>query len=254
MARRYVYCPNGGTIRTAGLNSGNTTPPNRKQTDSMQSPVKLALGLSSTGMAARSVLSGFSQRSGRFLNEAPEVYSAADRMIEAADWVVWQLTGIETRNSCTAGYKAMWSKKEGFPPPEFFKSLDPRLENIVDEKMKREILPLGVKAGGISEQAAEWTGLKAGTAVAVANVDAHVAVPAATVTESGRMVMIMGTSICHMVVGESEETVPGMCGVVMDGIVPDNLDSRRVNPVSVIIFSGLPKRACQNLMRMKPAA
>jgi L-ribulokinase len=34
------------------------------------------------------------------------------------------------------------------------------------------------------------------------------------------MVMIMGTSICHMVVGESEEIVPGMCGVVMDGILP----------------------------------
>jgi L-ribulokinase len=157
----------------------------------------------------------------QILNEAPDVYAAADRMLEAADWVVWQLTGLETRNSCTAGYKAMWSKTEGFPPAGFFKALDPRLENIVDEKMKRDILPLGARAGGITEQAAQWTGLKVGTAVAVANVDAHVAVPAATVTESGRMVMIMGTSICHMVVGESEETVPGMCGVVMDGILPD---------------------------------
>jgi L-ribulokinase len=157
----------------------------------------------------------------QILNEAPEIYKVADRFIEATDWVVWQLTGVETRNSCTAGYKAMWSKAEGFPPKSFFKALDPRLENVVDEKMKREILPLGARAGGISEQAAQWTGLKVGTAVAVANVDAHVAVPAATVTESGRMVMIMGTSICHMVVGETEETVPGMCGVVMDGILPD---------------------------------
>lgn len=157
----------------------------------------------------------------QILNEASDVYSAADRILEAADWVVWQLTGVETRNSCTAGYKAMWSKSEGFPPAAFFKALDPRLENIVDEKMKRDILPLGTRAGGITEQAAQWTGLKVGTAVAVANVDAHVAVPAATVTESGRMVMIMGTSICHMVIGESEEIVPGMCGVVMDGILPD---------------------------------
>ena len=156
----------------------------------------------------------------QILDEAPEVYAAADRMLEATDWVVWQLTGVETRNSCTAGYKAMWSKTEGFPPNEFFKLLDPRMENIVDEKMKREITPLGSKAGGLSEEAAAWTGLKPGTAVAVANVDAHVAVPAATVTGSGRMVMIMGTSICHMVVGEKEEIVPGMCGVVGDGILP----------------------------------
>ncbi|OGO27243.1 MAG: ribulokinase [Chloroflexi bacterium RBG_16_54_18] len=157
----------------------------------------------------------------QILDEAPEIYAAAGRMLEAADWVVWQLTGVETRNSCTAGYKAMWSKTEGFPPPAFFKALDPRLENIVDEKMLREISPLGARAGFITEQAASWTGLKVGTAVAVANVDAHVAVPAATVTDAGRMVMIMGTSICHMVVGESEEIVPGMCGVVMDGILPD---------------------------------
>jgi L-ribulokinase len=163
----------------------------------------------------------FFPKAWQILNEAPEIYAAAERMLEAADWVVWQLTGVETRNSCTAGYKAMWSKTEGFPPATFFKALDPRLENIIDGKMKRDILPLGARAGGLTEQAAQWTGLKTGTAVAVANVDAHVAVPAATVTESGRMVMIMGTSICHMVVGESEEIVPGMCGVVMDGILPD---------------------------------
>jgi L-ribulokinase len=157
----------------------------------------------------------------QILDEAPEIYSASDRMLEAADWVVWQLTGVERRNSCTAGYKAMWSKTEGFPPAAFFKALDPRLENVIDEKMLREISPLGARAGGISQQAAGWTGMKVGTAVAVANVDAHVAVPAATVTDTGRMVMIMGTSICHMVVGETEEIVPGMCGVVMDGILPD---------------------------------
>ena len=52
----------------------------------------------------------------QILDEAPEVYDRADRLIEAADWVVWQLTGVETRNTCTAGYKAMWSKRDGFPP------------------------------------------------------------------------------------------------------------------------------------------
>jgi len=156
----------------------------------------------------------------QILDEAPEVYHAADRLLEAADWVIWQLTGQETRNSCTAGYKAIWSKQEGFPSPAFFKALDPRFENVVDEKMSREISPIGDKAGELTEQAAAWTGLRPGTAVAVANVDAHVSVPAATVTEVGRMVIIMGTSNCHMVLGEQEKRVPGMCGVVEDGIIP----------------------------------
>ena len=156
----------------------------------------------------------------QILNEAPEIYDAADRLLEAADWVVWQLTGIEKRNSCTAGYKAMWSKKEGYPPDTFFKELDPRLEKVVDQKMSRDIHSIGEKAGELTAQAAAWTGLREGTAVAIANVDAHVSVPAATVTEPGRMVMIMGTSICHMVLGREERTVEGMCGVVEDGIIP----------------------------------
>jgi L-ribulokinase len=156
----------------------------------------------------------------QILDEAPKVYAAADRMIEAADWVIWQLTGVESRNSCTAGYKAIWSKRDGFPEGDYFKALDPRLENVVDEKMNRNILPIGERAGGLTSKAAGWTGLKPGTAVAVANVDAHVAVPAATVTEPGRMVMIMGTSICHMVLGREEHIVPGMCGYVEDGIIP----------------------------------
>jgi L-ribulokinase len=156
----------------------------------------------------------------QILNEAPEIYAAADRLIEAADWVVWQLTGVERRDSCTAGYKAMWSKREGYPPDAFFRELDSRLEKIIDEKMTRTIYPIGAKAGELTARAAAWTGLGEGTAVAVANVDAHVSVPAATVTEPGRMVMIMGTSICHMLLGEQERRVEGMCGVVEDGIIP----------------------------------
>ncbi|HEX7541322.1 MAG TPA: ribulokinase [Anaerolineales bacterium] len=156
----------------------------------------------------------------QILNEAPEIYAAADRMLEATDWVIWQLTGVETRNSCTAGYKALWSKRDGFPDKSYFKALDPRLENVVDEKMTRVIQPIGNRAGELTKQAAGWTGLKPGTAVAIANVDAHVAVPAVGVTTPGSMVMIMGTSICHMVLGDEEHVVPGICGYVEDGIIP----------------------------------
>ena len=155
----------------------------------------------------------------QILDEAPEIYAAADRLIEASDWVVWRLTGVETRNACTAGYKALWSKRDGFPDTSYFAALDPRLAGVVDEKMSRNIRFAGERAGGLSEEAAAWTGLPVGTAVAIANVDAHVAVPAATVVEAGRMVMIMGTSTCHMVLSVDERSVPGMCGHVQDGII-----------------------------------
>jgi L-ribulokinase len=156
----------------------------------------------------------------QILDEAPEIYAAADRMIEAADWVIWQLCGEEKRNLCTAGYKAIWSKADGFPSRQYFAALDPRLADVIDTKMSRRLYALGERAGGVTPQWAEWTGLRPGTAVAIANVDAHVTVPAATVVTPGRMVMIMGTSICHMVLGTQPRVVEGMCGYVEDGIIP----------------------------------
>jgi L-ribulokinase len=162
----------------------------------------------------------FFAKSLQILDEAPEVYERAERLVEAADWVVWQLTGVETRNNCTAGYKAMWSKRDGFPPPDYFAALDPRFERVVDEKLSRAIVPIGGRAGALTEQAAAWTGLRAGTPVAVANVDAHVSAPAVTVTDAGTMVVIMGTSNCHILLGDELAFVEGMCGVVEDGVVP----------------------------------
>jgi len=154
------------------------------------------------------------------LNEAPEVYEKAAKFIEITDWVVMQLTGQEKRSSCAAGYKAMWSKQKGYPSNDFFKAIDPRLENVIDEKLSREIYPIGTKAGEITEKAARLTGLKPGTAVAVGNVDAHVSMPAVGIVDEGKMLMIIGTSTCHLVLGTEEKMVPGICGVVEDGIIP----------------------------------
>jgi L-ribulokinase len=162
----------------------------------------------------------FFSKSLQILDEAPHIYQAAERLIEAADWVIWRMTGVETRNSCTAGYKAIWSKSDGFPPDEYFAALDPRFAKVVDEKLSRQISPIGSRAGGLTDEAAGWTGLQPGTAVAVANVDAHVSVPAATVTGPGRMVAVIGTSTCHLVLGTEPIMVEGMCGVVEDGIIP----------------------------------
>ena len=156
----------------------------------------------------------------QILDEDPALYAAADRLIEAADWIVWQLTGAETRNACTAGYKAMWSRRDGFPSREYFSALDRRFADVVDEKMSRTISPLGGRAGRLTDEAARRTGLLPDTPVAVANVDAHVSAPAATVTTPGTMVVIMGTSNCHILLGPGPALVEGMCGVVEDGVVP----------------------------------
>ena len=74
-------------------------------------------------------------------------------LIEAADWIVWQLTGEERRNTCTAGYKAMWVKGKGFPSPEFFRALHPNFGNVAD-KLATQYYSLGERAGGLTPAAA----------------------------------------------------------------------------------------------------
>jgi len=154
------------------------------------------------------------------LDEAPDVYAAMDYFIESADWLIWQLTGVQTRNSCTAGYKAMWHKQNGYPSREFFAALDPRLENVVEDKLNCPVSPLGDKAGTLTADMAKLTGLKEGIAVAIANVDAHVCIPAVKIDGEGKMLAIMGTSSCHMLIGKDEKNVNGICGFVEDGILP----------------------------------
>lgn len=156
----------------------------------------------------------------QILDEAPEIYERTDLFLEATDWVISQMTGNVVRNSCTAGYKAIWHKQDGFPSKEYFKALDPRLENLVDTKLRGEVIALGTNAGGLTDKMAGIMGLKPGIAVAVGNVDAHAAVPAVGVVTPGKLVMSMGTSICHMLLGTEEKQVEGMCGVVEDGIIP----------------------------------
>ncbi|WP_236703605.1 ribulokinase [Lentzea aerocolonigenes] len=153
------------------------------------------------------------------LEEAPEVYAAMEHWVEAADWIIWQLTGTYTRNACTAGYKGI-HQDGAYPSEDFLKQLNPQFENFVADKLDHPLSALGDKAGTLTKQAAEWTGLPEGIAVAVGNVDAHVTAPAAQAVEPGQMVAIMGTSTCHVMSGDVLREVPGMCGVVDGGIVP----------------------------------
>jgi len=155
----------------------------------------------------------------QLLEEAPDVYAAMDHFVEAADWIVWQLCGSYVRNACTAGYKGI--RQDGcYPSRDFCAALNPAFAGFVEDKLEHKTGQLGECAGQLTAQAAAWTGLPEGIAVAVGNVDAHVSAPAAQAVEPGQMVAIMGTSTCHVMNGAVLRQVPGMCGVVDGGIVP----------------------------------
>jgi L-ribulokinase len=154
----------------------------------------------------------------QLLEEDPDIFRLAQRWIEAADWIIWQLTGTETRNACTAGYKGIFQDGR-YPSRDFLAALNPGFAGFAADKLEHPILPLGSRAGSLTAHAAGWTGLPEGIAVAVGNVDAHVTPPAANALAPGQMTVIMGTSNCHVMNGSVLAEVPGMCGVVDGGIV-----------------------------------
>ena len=155
----------------------------------------------------------------QLFEEDREIYDRMDHWVEAADWIVWQLTGVYVRNACTAGYKA--ARQDGrYPDEGFFSALAPGFGSFVRDKVERPIAQLGDRVGSLTGEAAEWTGLPEAIAVCAGNVDAHVTAPAARAIEPGQMLLVMGTSTCHVMNGEVLTDVEGMCGVVEGGIVP----------------------------------
>lgn len=157
----------------------------------------------------------------QLLEEAPEICAAAHSFIEAGDWLVSLLTGTKARAACMAGYKAFWHGENGYPDDDYLSELHPGLPALVHEKLGREFKPAGAKCGEINALGAKLTGLNPGTAVSPASIDAHGAFPAIGSTQPGDMLMILGTSACHLLLGSEEKTVPGMCGVVKGGMTPE---------------------------------
>ncbi|GAA3229403.1 ribulokinase [Actinocorallia longicatena] len=151
------------------------------------------------------------------LEEDPEVFGLAARWIEAADWIIWELCGRETRNLCTAGYKGVY--QDGYPSKEYLEALSPGFSALL-AKIDHPLSAMGERAGGLSAAGAALTGLPEGIAVAIGNVDAHVTAVAAQAVEPGQMLAVMGTSTCHVMNSDALGEVPGMCGVVENGIVP----------------------------------
>lgn len=158
------------------------------------------------------------------LEQAPRVFEAAEVWIEAGDWFVWQLIGGDAaalpRSTCQAGYKGMWSAKDGYPSPAFLKAVHPGFERVVLDKMPGRLGAPGVAAGTLVAAMAKKLRLREGIPVSAAIIDAHAGVPGAGASEPGTLVMVLGTSSCHMLNSDSERFVPGVAGVVQDGILP----------------------------------
>lgn len=151
--------------------------------------------------------------------KAPEVYEKAAHFVNLLDWVTWRLTGELIFAASDSGYKRMLTDGE-YPSKDFNEALAPGFGDVFETKMNAPIKQLGEKAGAVTEEMAELTGLPAGVAVAAGNIDAHVVVAGANAVKPGQMTAIIGTSGCYIVNNEEYKPVPGVFGNVEGGAVP----------------------------------
>ncbi len=152
------------------------------------------------------------------LIEAPHVIDYADLYIESGDWIVWQLTGKLSRSASMAGYKALYTKENGYPSKEFLNSIYQGFGDKAEKLLQGEVLPVGSLAGGLCKKYAEITGLAEGTPVTTCIIDAHSALLSAKITDADKMLMILGTSGCHISLGKEYKEVEGVYAIVRDGI------------------------------------
>ena len=153
------------------------------------------------------------------LRKAPDVFKAAYRFTEAADWLSLMLTGNETHAAAFAGYKGLW-QGGAYPSEDFLAALDPALRGLVGSRISPIVSPVSGIAGRLNNRGAALTGLPAGTPVALPMIDAHAVLPALGMTRAGDLTVILGTSTCHILNAAEAKEVTGICGYTEDGVIP----------------------------------
>jgi len=161
------------------------------------------------------------------LRTDPAVFDAAYTWVECCDYIPAILTGTAKpgqikASRCAAGHKAMFNDNwGGLPSKEFLSKLDPKLGELRG-RLYEKTYTVRTEAGKLTEQWAQKLGLPAGVPVAVGAFDAHLGAVGSGIGP-GKLVKIIGTSTCDMVVFESDREladIPGICGIVDGSILP----------------------------------
>lgn len=162
------------------------------------------------------------------LREDEQVGKNIASWVEHCDWIPFLLTGGTDvkqmkRSVCSAGHKALWADEfGGFPPNDFFASLDPLLDGF-SQKLFTKTYTSDKQAGTISQEWATRLALPNDVVIGVGAFDAHMGAVGGQI-EPYHLSKVMGTSTCDMMVAPTadikEHCVKGICGQVNGSIIP----------------------------------
>jgi L-ribulokinase len=164
----------------------------------------------------------------RVLRADDQVRNACHSWVEHCDWIPFLLTGgghinNMKRGRCSAGHKALWSAAfGGYPPDDFFSSLDPLLEGYAATLLK-DTYTADQSAGTLSAEWAQRLGLSTDIIVGVGAFDAHMGAVGGQI-EPYHLSKVMGTSTCDMLVAPKSDLegklIKGICGQVDGSVIP----------------------------------
>jgi L-ribulokinase len=157
-----------------------------------------------------------------------KVRNACASWVEHCDWIPFLLTGGTDikemkRSVCAAGHKAIWAKEyNGFPPDDFFASLDPLLKGMTT-RLFAHTDTADKPAGNLSPEWASRLGLSTAVVIGVGAFDAHMGAVGGQI-EPYHLSKVMGTSTCDMLIAPvdaiGEKLIKGICGQVPGSIIP----------------------------------
>ena len=190
-----------------------------------------ARDLAQTALARREA---FLQRTGGNMNaewmlpkvleiyrEDPLIWQQTDRFMEIGDYLIYCLSGTRSASRGPLGYKLLLSEDEPSISEAFLSATEPGFESLLNKiAPAEERRSLGETAGLLSSDAAANLGLPAGLPIAAANIDAHVAFPTLGISDPNRMLLILGTSCCTILLSRDFHPVPGVFGIVKNGVLP----------------------------------
>lgn len=147
----------------------------------------------------------------------PEIYKRAYKIVDAPDWLTFQLTGQWTQNINTAAHRAYYDRDNGGWPIDLYEEVG---AGDALSKLPEVVNDLGTPLGGLTRRAAELLGLIPGTPVAQGGGDAWHGQIGLNVLQPGKMTLVTGSS--HVLSGQATEPIsgPGFFGAYTDGVVP----------------------------------
>ncbi|AZR07380.1 FGGY family carbohydrate kinase [Trueperella pyogenes] len=174
----------------------------------------------------------------------PEVYDKAYKLLDAPDWLTFQLTGQWTQNINTAAHRAYYDRDNGGWPVDLYEQAG---AGDVFDKLPERVVDLGVHLGGLTKRAAEALGLIPGTPVAQGGGDAWHGQIGLNVLQPGKMSLVTGSS--HVMSGQAEKPVsgPGFFGGYTDGVVPGQYTVETSLTSSGSVLKWFKDQFCQDI-------